>query len=410
MQEKEAKFIYLENLYRSSPEFASAMDNLCRNYFKNHKKLQKSLSVKNFSDADMREIKYNFGDNNVKNRSINIENFVSENLKGDETLFVSQLLKITGINEDLTAKKRNEISAALLKLKLFHEGLDFIHNYLEEKAGKGTNFFNKYSFEELDTACSIVKYLEANTHIHNLSYLGSKFCSDSHALRKGSELYSLVANFLKLETPMDTEETVDNPQLFETLGITDNPTAVKVTLYAPIVFKNRSGQLREFIRENWLNGESTTLSMDNIDNIQECFMDYKGSPELVTCENESPFNKMIREEKIPVIYTAGFPNSAVRKIISLLSSSVKRIHHWGDTDLAGLRIADIISRIIPAELWRCTLTECEKHKNSLKPIDIPAQNKAINFLKKNPDFTYAKELEFSLKNGFLEQEACENHS
>ena len=113
---------------------------------------------------------------------------------------------------------------------------------------------------------------------------------------------------------------------------------------------------------------------------------------------------MIRNEKIPVIYTAGYPNFAVKKLLHLLSGQIEQIHHWGDSDFDGLRIAEIINNIIKVKLWRCTVEDCKKYNGRLKPADDNSKSKIKKFLENKPDFIFRDELEYSLKNGWLEQE------
>ncbi|MFA6717155.1 MAG: DUF2399 domain-containing protein, partial [Victivallaceae bacterium] len=125
---------------------------------------------------------------------------------------------------------------------------------------------------------------------------------------------------------------------------------------------------------------------------------------IITCENESPFNFMRREPDLPpLVYTAGFPNSTVRRFLALLPKQTK-IRHWGDTDPEGLAIAAIINRIRPVELFRCGIAECEKLSGSLIPLD-KRKRKRGEVMLRDSKFPFRRELEFSLNYGWLEQES-----
>lgn len=65
---------------------------------------------------------------------------------------------------------------------------------------------------------------------------------------------------------------------------------------------------------------------------------------VLTIENLASFNRHVRETlqaNDVVVYTGGFPSRAVRAAIVAISRwpGVTRIHHWGDIDEGGLRIA-----------------------------------------------------------------------
>jgi hypothetical protein len=74
---------------------------------------------------------------------------------------------------------------------------------------------------------------------------------------------------------------------------------------------------------------------------------------ILTVENFTPFNEIARGKAGPVegvvIYTAGMPSpSFLRFIALLLNGTPSRIpvYHWGDIDLGGFRIADVLANQI----------------------------------------------------------------
>ena len=127
---------------------------------------------------------------------------------------------------------------------------------------------------------------------------------------------------------------------------------------------------------------------------------------ILTCENESPFNNLIRSpENKALIYTAGYPNSAVKRFIFLFNDKHEFLH-WGDSDPEGLEIAAILHKIKPLQLYRCGITDCQRLKSYLKPLTTRKQNRAKKMLEAG-NCPFKQALEFTLQYGWLEQEAWE---
>jgi hypothetical protein len=132
------------------------------------------------------------------------------------------------------------------------------------------------------------------------------------------------------------------------------------------------------------------------------------TPVLLTCENETPFGRMIREKRPEaLLYTRGFPNDAVRAVYALLATQAACCRHWGDSDLAGLQIAAILHRLYPLQLWRCDRKSLgrQKDRQLLIPLTDEQKGKVERFISKQPNFIFLEELCFTLNNGWLEQES-----
>jgi hypothetical protein len=106
-----------------------------------------------------------------------------------------------------------------------------------------------------------------------------------------------------------------------------------------------------------------------------------------------------------LLFTSGFPGSAVQKIYSLLAPQASTCYHWGDSDPAGLRIAAIMNSIYPLQLYRCDISTLQKHRPFLLPLLQKQKDICLNLLTRLPDFPFADELLFTLENGWLEQES-----
>jgi len=73
---------------------------------------------------------------------------------------------------------------------------------------------------------------------------------------------------------------------------------------------------------------------------------------ILTIENLASFNRHVREAlqaNDVVIYTGGFPSRAVAATLVAISRwpGITRIHHWGDIDEGGLRIALHLTSLLP---------------------------------------------------------------
>jgi hypothetical protein len=233
--------------------------------------------------------------------------------------------------------------------------------------------------------------------------LGARAFGDSKALRNSETRRMTGEALADLLGQQDENAPLNAETALRMGGLVDNPTALKVTLYGPLRYK-KHGTWFNWIADLYTIGESATLSWDNLAGIEDI------DPGIdtgfcLTCENETPFCNLIPEHlPCPVVYTEGYPNAAVRKLLDAMPPRI-RIHHWGDSDLDGLRIASILNRIRPVTLFRCSLPELRRHTGRLLPLSPHNRHRAQDWLENHPDFPFADELRFTLQNGWLEQES-----
>lgn len=263
-------------------------------------------------------------------------------------------------------------------------------------------------------AGEIVTFLLDNAEATTLSDLGARFCNDSKALRSGALLGLVTEALAVLEGEVVAEGkpggaiaqvNQNRETLLERYNIVSNPSAVKVTFYGPIVYYKKGRKL-DYAHCLFELGETATLSLDNLADIERIELP-AGMP-VLSCENESPFYALVRNKwEGVVVYTQGFPNTAVKKLWSLLYNSRPSAprYHWGDSDLAGLRIAAILHSIGSLALWRCDVDELRRNRGSLTSLGGKEKKAAAAYLKGHPDFAFKEELTYTLQNGWLEQEA-----
>lgn len=78
-------------------------------------------------------------------------------------------------------------------------------------------------------------------------------------------------------------------------------------------------------------------------------------PLVTTIENESAFLRYLDEDDVRarvdagteiVLYTEGFPSDDLLHLLKSLSAHVTGVRHWGDSDVYGIRIAEMIGRAV----------------------------------------------------------------
>lgn len=251
------------------------------------------------------------------------------------------------------------------------------------------------AFEHYQLILRAVDFLRNNAEVMSPAELGAKICDDSKAFKRGSAMWILTSNLLAEELGSKAETVMVE------CGITENPTSLTVTVFGPFICYRR-GEALDWIKRLWELGEAATLNAGNLEYIDRIEI-ARGLP-LISSENESPFNQLMRTAPSPALfYTAGFPNSAVKRFLSLITGDIDYFH-WGDTDPEGLHIAAILNSIKPLKLYRCNIDDCNRLCQNLIQSDEKKLKRGRKLLALS-DFPFRKELEFTLENGWLEQEA-----
>jgi hypothetical protein len=237
-----------------------------------------------------------------------------------------------------------------------------------------------------------------------LAELGARCYGNSKALRAAETRRFLAAGLAALE---GIDEAAFEPtDILRRFGVCDNPTALKVTVFGPLRLRKR-GRWLDWVAELHALGEAATLSLGNLDGVEAVDLPGDATP-VHTCENETPFCRLVRERfQGTLVYTEGYPNSAVRRLLELLLPGVG-LRHWGDSDLDGLRIAALLGDTRPVQLWRCSLPDLERHRAALVPLTAQQDRRARQWLENQPGFRFRAELEFTLAHGWLEQESWQH--
>ncbi|MCF7791785.1 MAG: DUF2399 domain-containing protein [Victivallales bacterium] len=401
---KDKYFEQIAAFIRDDNEFSALISRICR-YYNTNGKVQNKLTISKPSEVLTKKLQFAFNSDCFKNTYIDLKLFFESFSKLQKEEWLQKIFELSGITKKpkslAEAEKKESQKILLKKLQLNFPFLDSnLLFFLKEKG-----FLKKYKKDLILDSLKVFEYILSNKNILDFSELGSKVLNDSKAVREGTEIFNIVYKLLLkiLENRGIKEKWNTQFSVFEYFKIITNPTAVKVTLYGPFTFLKKQ-QKYCFIKRLWEVGESVTLSMDNLQGIESFRLDENF--ELFTCENESPFNALKRNSSNKgLIFTSGYPNSAVKKVLELLKEKRKYVFHWGDSDFDGYYIASIIDSFIPVKLWRCNIEDLKKRHEKLIEIEDPEKISRIErFLEKNPKFPFRNELRFTLQNGWLEQE------
>ncbi len=328
---------------------------------------------------------------------------IPEPLRNEAVL--KALAEQLGIERKDEQKFEANVPAILQRLRLAHPQLDPIHRWMSGSAEITRLLTNAPQQERLLSGLlKTAAYLATNDRPVTLSKLGSMFFNDSKFLRnKKSIQYSLLGGMVLQLLEMD--DGSENREIaLQQYGVIDNPATTTVTLFGPLTLL-RNGQADSWIVDRFRRREIVTLNSTNLEEIEAVRLP-EGYATVITSENAAPFHELVEEQPHAIlVYTAGYPNAAVCRLLKLLAGAGATGRHWGDSDPDGLRIATLLDRAIETSLYRCTLDELRSHSSDLIPLKAGAIRLGKSLLKTHPDFKFRDELDFTLQSGrWLEQE------
>ncbi len=248
-----------------------------------------------------------------------------------------------------------------------------------------------------------VQHLLDNITPVTISELGARFFGNSKVLRQGEQRAQLL-RWLKIYA-QDAELSDNERQLLENFYVYHDRLTVNAVLFGPVIY-SKHGREYDWIYRLYEQGEAATLNWANLMDVET--MRWLGRendpPQLLCCENEAPFSQLVRQQPgEAVLFTGGFPNSAVCTIYRLLAPQASRCRHWGDSDPNGLRIASILHAIFPLQLYRCDIETLKRCEQDLLPLTDRQKSAAMAMLNLGK-FPFEDELRFTFAQGWLEQE------
>ena len=302
-----------------------------------------------------------------------------------------------------------EASDIISRLKLAFPQLSMITDRLDDpRSGSHDLFFsllkqkNAQTLTDLSfqTAHALV-FLLSNHDPITFSELGARFFENSKVLRQG-EARGLLIDWLACCYGLGQEEET---HIWSQVHVYHDRLTVNAVIYGPIVYK-KNGIRFDWIARLYQQGEPATLSWSNLAGIEQMgWTEATVTPRLISCENEAPFSRLIREDgEDCLLFTSGFPNSAVHKLYALLAPQARDCLHWGDTDPNGLYIASLLYAIHPLSLYRCDLATIKRHTDHLLPLTVRQRERAQTILNTIEAFPFPDELACTLASGWMEQE------
>jgi len=327
---------------------------------------------------------------------------IPEALRNDTIL--EPLANVLGIKRKVDKSSAANLPVIFQRLRLMSPELHAVHAWLRtspeiERLLKDRPEQEQFLQKVIETA-NLLRTCERPV---TLSRLGSTFFNDSKVLRSGTPRKLLGGIMNALAGTVDTPENRDIA--LQQFNVIDNPVTTQITLFGPVTLL-RNGEREAWVADRFAQGEPVTLNSCNLQGVDAVELPAAYST-VITSENAAPFHELVTEPHTAIIvYTAGYPNAEVRRMLLLLAQAGARCLHWGDTDPDGLRIAAIISQIIPTTLYRCGVPDMKQNAKRLKHLDAAQKTRAAQMLAELPHFPFRAELEFSVTNGWLEQESA----
>lgn len=384
------------------PELVSCLERVVAAWRRNPDRLPRQITLCVAGAISPFELEHLFSPGSVKRRGAS-QVLMPEKMTDSRIeleIWLRDAAEVCGTPAD-AGKQYDSADILCARLAMLFPTLDSALESLRQQPGNIKRKITEAGFdqavEHYRLCLTATQFLKNNTRAMSAADLGVTVCNNSKAFRPDTSRYHCASRLLAAEIGGDAQTAM------AVCGVTENPTAVAVTVFGPFVCY-QSGQPRHWIRQLWESGEAATLNFGNIEKLERIALEAGTAMPVVSCENESPFNAMMRNaESTALVYTAGYPNSAVKRFISLLDREIE-YYHWGDTDPDGLAIAAGLNTIKGLRLYRCDLATCQRLRDRLKPLDAAKQDRARKMLAA-ADMPFSEELGFAIEHGWLEQES-----
>ena len=231
-----------------------------------------------------------------------------------------------------------------------------------------------------------------------LSQLGSDVLDDSKALRSGTRR----AVFEKVLAAVAGLDCNDAHNALSRFGIEENPFTSSATVFAPFAFVLDTGETFGYPEGNFSAGLAVQLPWQTVQRMREVRLG-EGVRVIVTSENAAPFERMVRMG-IPCLYTAGYPNAAVLRLLELFAAQGVKAVHAGDGDLDGFLIADRVASAV--QVVRVVADDiADSGDVSRRPVAPNARRRWETYLSTHSGFAHARALRLALEHGWTEQES-----
>ena len=236
----------------------------------------------------------------------------------------------------------------------------------------------------------------------------SDWFGDSKLLRAGA-VHGQLLHILRAISGGDAETT--DSELFARFGIEENPYTSHVVAFVPFVYYVPGGthggdEMLDYPWRLFNRGEACVLSLETVRGIERVELrPPHGGPDcrrIVTSEHAAPFRGLV-SRSVPAVYTEGYPNFAVQRLLRLFAKAGLRAEHAGDGDLDGYRIADLVASCIPVD--RIVADDVRRDGLPRRQLSASARTRLESWLAVNQDSPHASALRETISIGWLEQES-----
>ena len=232
-----------------------------------------------------------------------------------------------------------------------------------------------------------------------LSQVGSDVFGDSKSVRSGARR-AVLERIASAVAGMDGE--CDARDALARLGVEENPFTSSVTVFAPFSFSLETGEAFDHPARMFRAGLAVQLPRQTVLRIREVRL-ADGCTRIMTSENAAPFERSVRAG-IPCLYTEGYPNVAVSRLLALFAAQGVVADHAGDGDLDGFIIADRVAEAIP--VGRVVADElADSDSVSRRPVTPSTRKRWEAYLAAHCDFAHARSIRIAMERGWTEQES-----
>ncbi|MBP9699413.1 MAG: DUF2399 domain-containing protein [Elusimicrobia bacterium] len=241
----------------------------------------------------------------------------------------------------------------------------------------------------------------------NVSVLGARAGGGSKFFRRGSRGRRRLADALLFLRGMIPAGDDDREAVLDETGIVGSETSTGVLVAGSLTVDGMDYPTRLADKN-----QAVFLTVQNL-------VRPAAAPSVegvLTIENDAPFMASLKEglhQKWLLAATGGFANRAVVDLLKRILSPALPWRHWGDTDLAGVRIARVLAERVGYRptFYRCGPDDIRARRARLLPLDVPSKRAIATDLKNNPNALGSEILRTVLQEGgWLEQEAWQSNS
>lgn len=293
-----------------------------------------SLDVKNTCHATLRLLEEN-GSLVCLWEKRGLESF--ESLSGIEVIDGDKLLRAIGIEPKSTV-----ISKAIEIVSYNHTGIEWIDNILVHvvKQWRMAKTGNGFSYKKVDLLLLTIKFAEE---------LETNGVSGRDMRTLSLDIYGHTKILEKNMSALTRIYCDKFPDSCHGWSPQDKLAYLGVSKFPPIIY------IRGNVELGFINDEHLTCNIPpfvgvSLDSVKSTKIS-ASVKYVLTIENLTTYQRYVREinDEGVILYTGGFPGKGFQKFLSLLDLSIDEtvyFYHWGDIDIAGYQIANIIAEQI----------------------------------------------------------------